>query len=177
MCGRFALFEPAPALVQRFALDQLDACYTPRYNVAPGTPVLVVRSGESGREGVLMHWGLIPHWAREAQRSRYHTINARLETVQQKPSYRNSWHRRRCLIPANGFYEWQQRATGGKQPWYIETPGAAVPQYLRRLAITDQIYCMLPASLRLVSPCSCEHGQSLPLHRLARWNSPPYSSN
>ena len=126
MCGRFALFEPAPALRQCFALDQLDARYTPRYNVAPGTPVLVVRRGESGREGVLMHWGLIPHWAKEAQRSRYHTINARLETVEQKPSYRNSWHRRRCLIPANGFYEWQQRATGGKQPWYIETQGAVL---------------------------------------------------
>lgn len=126
MCGRFALFEPAPDLRQRFVLDQLDARYAPRYNIAPGTPILAVRSGGAGREGVLMHWGLIPHWAKEPQLSRYHTINARLETVEQKPSYRTSWHKRRCLIPANGFYEWQRRSTRGKQPWYIESPGAVL---------------------------------------------------
>jgi putative SOS response-associated peptidase YedK len=126
MCGRFALYASASDLRQRFALDQLDVRYTPRYNVAPGSPILAVRSGGAGREGALLHWGLIPHWAKEAHRSRYHTINARLETVEQKPSYRNSWHTRRCLIPANGFYEWQQRATGGKQPWYIEIQDAVL---------------------------------------------------
>jgi putative SOS response-associated peptidase YedK len=124
MCGRFALYAPRSELQQRFALDSLDPQYAPRYNITPGSQVLTIRQhGHGRRSGLRLLWGLIPHWAKDATRFGYHTINARLETVAQKPTYRDSWHKRRCLIPANGFYEWQQRAQGGKQPWYIERPG------------------------------------------------------
>jgi putative SOS response-associated peptidase YedK len=97
----------------------------PRYNIAPTQPVLAIipsqtGRGESNRGNVATHfqWGLVPSWAKEAAIGAK-MINARAETVAEKPAFRHAFRRRRCLIPASGFYEWQARANGPKQPFWI----------------------------------------------------------
>jgi putative SOS response-associated peptidase YedK len=90
-----------------------------RYNIAPSQSVLAARGGSAGdAELVLLRWGLVPHWSQGAD-SRFSMINARAETVHEKPAYRGPFRHRRCLIPAEGFYEWKQEA-GGKQPYFIQ---------------------------------------------------------
>ena len=117
MCGRFFINTPVEALEAHF--DAVAATgIVPRYNLAPTTPVPVVKETEGGRGILLHHWGLIPSWAKDpAMGARL--INARGETVADKPSFRASFRRRRCLVPASGFYEWQARP-GHKQPWAIQ---------------------------------------------------------
>lgn len=102
------------------------ALFEPRYNIAPTQEILVVRETEGrDREPVTMRWGLIPSWSKELQ-SGPPLINARGETIAEKPSFRTALKRRRCLIPADGFYEWQQSpgsaTRGKKQPYYIHRP-------------------------------------------------------
>ncbi len=94
-----------------------------RYNVAPTQTVPIVRRKHEseGRELVLTRWGLIPGWAKDAKIG-YKTINARAETVATMPSFRSAFRKRRCLIPADGFYEWQ-KVDGGKQPMLIQLKG------------------------------------------------------
>jgi putative SOS response-associated peptidase YedK len=98
------------------------ALFEPRYNIAPTQEILVVREPDRGeREAAMLRWGLIPSWSKEPQ-SGPPMINARGETIAEKPSFRTAARRRRCLIPADGFYEWQQTsgtARGKKQPYYI----------------------------------------------------------
>jgi len=89
----------------------------PRYNIAPSQQVPIIRDTESGREMVMAKWGLIPHWSKEAK-TKYSTINARIETVAEKPTYRTPFKHRRCLIPADGFYEWKV-VDGRKVPHHI----------------------------------------------------------
>jgi putative SOS response-associated peptidase YedK len=118
MCGRFTLITPAEVVAEQFQLIEVPSL-SPRYNVAPTQPVAAVRPspGNGGRELVLLRWGLVPFWAKDpAIGSRM--INARSETVAQKPAFRAAFRRRRCLVPADGFYEWQ-RQEQGKQPFYI----------------------------------------------------------
>ena len=121
MCGRYVLHGPQSRLTEYF---DLRACadWTARYNIAPQSDVLVIRQRpEIGRVGQMVRWGLIPHWAMDASIG-LRLNNARAETVAEKPSFRSAFARHRCLIPANGFYEWQAVATDGKprkQPWYI----------------------------------------------------------
>lgn len=118
MCGRFALLAPAGELEQVF--DVADVVQTvPRFNIAPTQPVAGIRvnPGNKRRELTYFYWGLIPSWSRDAKRAS-RMINARSETAAEKPSFRSPFKRRRCIIPANGFYEWQKR-DGGKQPLYI----------------------------------------------------------
>lgn len=121
MCGRYVLYGPQSRLKDSFELRDCVA-WTPRYNIAPQSDILVVsdRPG-AGRVGQLARWGLIPRWAKDA--SIGHKLNnARGETLAEKPSFRASFERHRCLIPASGFYEWQVVTEGGKprkQPWYI----------------------------------------------------------
>ncbi len=118
MCGRFVLMAHPEALVELFNLDQVPSL-TPRYNIAPTQDVAVIRpnmEGE-GRELAMLHWGLIPSWAKDSKMAS-RMINARSETVAEKPSFRRAFRSRRCLIPADGFYEWQQKSSG-KQPYYI----------------------------------------------------------
>lgn len=94
----------------------------PSYNVAPSQSVLVARNGEGGRrEPALLHWGLIPHWAKEPK-TPYSTINARAETVAIKPTFRTAFRHRRCLIAADGFFEWKRLGTT-KQPYFIHLKG------------------------------------------------------
>jgi putative SOS response-associated peptidase YedK len=118
MCGRFTLITPAEVVAEQFQLIEVPSL-SPRYNVAPTQPVAAVRPspGNGGRELALLRWGLVPFWAKDpAIGSRM--INARSETVAQKPAFRAAFRRRRCLVPADGFYEWQ-RQEQGKQPFYI----------------------------------------------------------
>jgi putative SOS response-associated peptidase YedK len=117
MCGRFIQATSGPFLAERFQLPAAPDV-TPRYNVAPGQPVGAVRIAEDGgREWATLRWGLIPAWSPEP-RTAYSTINARAETVADKPAYRQAFRRRRCLIPADGFYEWR-RLANRKQPYCI----------------------------------------------------------
>jgi len=103
-----------------FMLEESFDC-TPQYNVAPGTDVPVIVNNSGGRKVALMHWGLVPRWAKD-KKIGYQMINARAETVEQKPAFREAFMRRRCLIPADGFFEW--RKVGGKKyPMYIALPG------------------------------------------------------
>lgn len=110
MCGRFKVARKKEILEETFdadgALDDLD--WVPRYNVAPGQQVLAVRQDADKPVRVLSHmkWGLIPFWAKDANIG-YKMINARAETILEKPAYRESIRSRRCLIPADGFYEWK----------------------------------------------------------------------
>jgi putative SOS response-associated peptidase YedK len=120
MCGRYNLITDAQALIDFFRIEQtlLDlAQLQPRYNIAPGQDVPIVRDSGKGRELVPARWGLVPHWSKE-ERPKYSTINARAETVAGKPAYREAFRHKRCLIPATGFYEWSQK-DGQKTPHHI----------------------------------------------------------
>lgn len=123
MCGRYNLITDAASLIDFFEIENaLFEGYVlqPRYNIAPAQTVPIVRDSGSGRELVPARWGLVPHWSAEAK-SKYSTINARAETVAAKPAYRDAFRRRRCLIPATGFYEWKPLADG-KTPYHIRLP-------------------------------------------------------
>jgi len=121
MCGRFYLDVPGEVLMEHFGLAAAPEL-APRYNIAPTQAVAAVRAGPGGRELVRLRWGLVPAWA-EGGRSPYNLINARAETVADRPAFRDAIRRRRCLVPASGFYEWQARPDG-RQPWAISAgPG------------------------------------------------------
>lgn len=118
MCGRFTLITPAEALAEQFQLFEIPSL-APRYNIAPTQPVAAVRRvpGDGQRELVLLRWGLVPFWAKDPGIGA-RMINARSETVAEKPAFRAAFRRRRCLVPADGFYEWR-RLERGKQPFYV----------------------------------------------------------
>lgn len=126
MCGRFTLTQSSEAIATAFNAP-IPFALEPRYNIAPSQPVLViVWDGHSPmRQVTHLSWGLIPSWAKDSGASRP-MINARAETVADKPSFRAAFRRRRCLIPMDGFYEWQHNKalskTGkaSKQPFYIQ---------------------------------------------------------
>jgi putative SOS response-associated peptidase YedK len=133
MCGRFTLRTPATILIEHFDLDVRDdrqlALFEPRYNIAPTQDIVVVRADPaSGRRTALnLRWGLVPSWTKELTPGPP-MINARSETLGEKPAFRTAYRQRRCLIPADGFYEWKQSATaarGKKQPYYIHRPDGA----------------------------------------------------
>ena len=107
MCGRFIQCASGAVLAARFQLAT-PPDLIPRYNIAPSQPIDAVRiAGDGRREGVTLRWGLVPAWTSEPQAA-YSTINARAETVAEKPAFRQAFRRRRCLIPADGFYEWRK---------------------------------------------------------------------
>jgi putative SOS response-associated peptidase YedK len=120
MCGRFSQLAPAEALAEHFQLPDRPLL-EPRYNVAPTQAVAAVRAGPAGRELVRLRWGLVPPWS-AGPKAGPPLINARAETVAEKPPFRSALRRRRCIIPASGYYEWQARQ-GGKQPFYFHPPG------------------------------------------------------
>ena len=116
MCGRYSLILTIGELQNRFEFDGERLGYAPAYNIAPTHNVLTVVGGES-RRGGYMRWGLIPSWAKDKSIGS-RMINARAETVAEKPSFRNALRRRRCLVLADGFYEWQ-RVGKSKRPMRI----------------------------------------------------------
>lgn len=125
MCGRFTLRATPQQIADLFSLDQPPQV-APRYNIAPTQPVLVIRAShrDSGREATYLNWGLIPSWASDPSVGS-RMINARSETAAEKPSFRAAFKYRRCIIPADGFYEWQ-KVGGGKQPQLIGLQGGAL---------------------------------------------------
>lgn len=123
MCGRYNLITDTEALVDFFEVEHIlvePAELAPRYNIAPSQAVPIVRMGGAGRELLLATWGLVPHWSREPE-TKYSTINARAETVAEKPAFRDAFRHQRCLIPATGFYEWK-RSGDHKTPYNICMP-------------------------------------------------------
>ena len=113
MCGRFSLTADLGELARRFEFDGNRLDLEPNFNVAPTQNILTVVGGEN-RRGGFMRWGLIPHWAKSASIGS-RMINARAETAAQRPAFRDAFRRRRCLVLADGFYEWQ-RAGSVKKP-------------------------------------------------------------
>ena len=103
MCGRYTLHQPAERLVKEFQLAEAPRIEA-RFNIAPTQKVLAIRHSPDGNEAVLLRWGLIPSWAKEATIGAK-LINARSETVTEKPSFREAFKRRRCIILADGFFE------------------------------------------------------------------------
>jgi len=118
VCGRFALFASPELVADYFALAEPPSV-APHYNVTPGQDIPAVRVDRDGvRRLRALRWGLVPFWAKDATIGR-RLINARLESLADKPAFREALTRRRCLIPASGFYEWGVDAAGKKQPFFI----------------------------------------------------------
>lgn len=121
MCGRYTLYGPHSRLTERFSLEECPD-FLPRYNIAPTSDVLVIRQRpEVGRVGQMVRWGLVPNGAKDISIGAK-LNNARAETVDIKPSFRASFAKHRCLIPANGLFEWKLVSEGGKvrkQPYYV----------------------------------------------------------
>jgi putative SOS response-associated peptidase YedK len=120
MCGRITE-NVTPSDLQEFfdvvrGLDSID--WTPRFNVAPTTTVICVRQSPEGREAFPAKWGLVPSWSKDMTRASS-AINAKSETVAEKPMFRAAFKSRRCLVVASGFYEWQKLSAMEKQPYYI----------------------------------------------------------
>lgn len=117
MCGRFTLAKNSQQLAEAFAQFELPAGITPRYNIAPTQPVAVV-ANNGNHQVEFFQWGLVPFWAKDPSIGN-RMINARAETLAEKPSFKAAYKRRRCLILADGFYEWQKSANS-KTPFYIQ---------------------------------------------------------
>ncbi len=119
MCGRFVSASPPDELARYFGAEPADHALEPSYNVAPTDEVYVVRARSGHRQLATVRWGLVPFYSKEAKGGAK-MINARAESVADKPAYRNALRRHRCLIPADGFYEWAKVAGHKtKQPFYI----------------------------------------------------------
>lgn len=118
MCGRYTITSDAAALAEHFSLPALAIDWRPRFNVAPSQSVPIVRLDNAARRQLIsVVWGLLPPWVRDPRRAA-RPINARAETVEEKPYFRQAWRQRRCLVVADGFYEWQRRRAG-KQPYWL----------------------------------------------------------
>ncbi len=125
MCGRYSITTNPEAMRRLFRFLNPVPDLPPRYNAAPTQLLPVVRRGRGGaRELVMLRWGLVPSWAKEPDIG-YRMINAKAETVAEKPAYRTAFMRRRCLVPADGFYEWQQHSKQ-KQPYRITLKDGAL---------------------------------------------------
>lgn len=123
MCGRFRLKADPGFIEERFQLPAGELArqlglFRPRYNIAPSQAVLGVVADDAGRHAKVLQWGFIPHWVKEPS-ALNQLINARAETVATKPAFRDALRARRCLIPADGFYEWRRDPAGRKVPYHI----------------------------------------------------------
>lgn len=122
MCGRYTLSAGHEALAKAFLAEfgeELKASWKLRYNIAPGTGITAIVEDRDvgGRKAEVLHWGLVPHWAKDPNIG-YKMTNARAETIAEKPAYRDAFRYRRCLVPASGFYEWDRKASP-RQPYYF----------------------------------------------------------
>ena len=121
MCGRFTLVASPEQLAERFQISEFMIDLVPRYNIAPSQMIPAIISDQGERRLGFLRWGLIPSWAKDEKRS-FQMINAKSETIRQKSSFKNLVFRKRCLIPSDGFYEWQTNPEG-KQPMRIRLKG------------------------------------------------------
>jgi putative SOS response-associated peptidase YedK len=117
MCGRFTLVTDPEKLMSRFHLQEISFDLKPRYNIAPGQQIPAILADGGRRRIGQLRWGLVPSWAQD-DKIGYKMINARAETLREKPAFRKLFERKRCMIPADGFYEWKQM-DGRKQPMRI----------------------------------------------------------
>ncbi len=125
MCGRYSLTTPVEAMARVFGFPGPWPNLPPRYNIAPTQTVPVLRAAAGGGvELAQVRWGLVPSWAKDPSAGA-RMINARAETVAGKPAFRAAFRRRRCLVPADGFYEWRKTPDGRRQPWRIARPDGA----------------------------------------------------
>jgi len=123
MCGRYAITSAPEAIRKLFGyLEQPN--FPPRYNVAPTQPIPIVRLEQGARKFALVRWGLIPGWVEDPKKFSL-VINARSDSVLGKPAFRNAMRYRRCLVPADGFFEWQVVGPGPKRPFYIRRKDGA----------------------------------------------------
>lgn len=125
MCGRYTLAANADELVEAFDVPPPTFDLRPRYNIAPSQPAPVVAADRHGRRMGLLTWGLVPAWVDEPGSG---IINARSESVMDRPSFREAFERRRCLVPADGFYEWK-REEEGRVPYWIHPRGGGVMSF------------------------------------------------
>jgi putative SOS response-associated peptidase YedK len=117
MCGRFHLTATPEAVAEHFQLQRLPR-FQPSFNITPAQKILnIVQLDDNSLKAVNLFWGLVPSWSKDDKNS-HHLINARAETIREKPSFRAAFHKRRCLIVASGFYEWQ-KLDSGKQAFHI----------------------------------------------------------
>jgi putative SOS response-associated peptidase YedK len=123
MCGRFVITSPPAAVRQAFGYSE-QPNFPPRHNIAPTQPVPVVIIENGSRHFKLMRWGLVPSWVKDPRKITL-LINARSETINDKPAFKNAMRRRRCLIPADGYYEWQVSG-GSKRPFFIQRRDGAM---------------------------------------------------
>lgn len=124
MCARFTLTRSAAEVAEHFGLA-VEPAHAPRFNIAPGQWALAVRKAPHGqREVASLRWGLVPFWARDDRDAGRH-INARIETLGERPAFREAAAERRCLVPADGFYEWRG-ARGEREPFHVALPNAAL---------------------------------------------------
>jgi putative SOS response-associated peptidase YedK len=121
VCGRFTSSQCREAIGERFEVA-VPETYQERFNLAPAQRALIVREHDATRKAVMAKWGLLPHWAKDSKIA-FKMINARAETLTEKPAYRGLLIRRRCLIPADGFYEWTVGNDGKKQPIHFHLRG------------------------------------------------------
>ncbi len=124
MCGLYS-FRRSPEETRTLFNYLEEPDFPPRQYVAPGGPIAIVRADKGERHFALVRWGLVPSWVKEIKPGKP-LINARAESVLAKPTFRNAMKRRRCLIPADGFYEWTGDVPGKKQPWFIHRPDDAL---------------------------------------------------
>jgi putative SOS response-associated peptidase YedK len=119
MCGRFVLKAPFSELVRLYNITN-NLNLEPRYNIPPTEDIAVVRPDPAGtgRRLDMLRWGLVPYWAKDIKIG-FSMINAKAETVAEKPAFRHAFKERRCIIPADGFYEWRKLDTRTKQPYAI----------------------------------------------------------
>jgi putative SOS response-associated peptidase YedK len=121
MCGRYTLHHTSKEIAERFGVEPVEKLLAPRYNVAPSQIVPVIRRAQPGEDLRKMagcKWGLIPYWAKDPKIGN-NLINAKAETISEKPSFKQAFAKRRCLIPADGFFEWQKRGKAPSQPIYV----------------------------------------------------------
>jgi putative SOS response-associated peptidase YedK len=123
MCGRYVIISTPEAIRALFGYGE-QPNFPPRYNVAPTQPIPVVRLHDGKRSFALMRWGLLPSWVKDPKTFPL-LINARGESVLDKPAFRNAMRRRRCLIPTDGFYEWQASGTTPKRPYFVRAKRGA----------------------------------------------------
>jgi putative SOS response-associated peptidase YedK len=141
MCGRFALHANPDVVALQFGLDAAPALKR-RYNVCPGTDVLAVRADRAGRRASGEYrWGLIPHWAKDPSIGQK-LANARGESLEERPAFRDAFREWRCLVPASGYYEWQTIGRT-KQPWYLSPLDAElfVSRASRRYGTALRVRC------------------------------------
>ena len=123
MCGRYSLATPGAELVETFDVPPLAFDYQPRFNIAPGQDAPVVAADHRGRRMGILRWGLVPSWA-DAVGRRY--VNARGETAATSRSFRGAFAHRRCLVPADGFFEWRKKDGSAKEPFWFHRAAGGV---------------------------------------------------